>query len=69
MVQRLYKASLDLAQTATNYQRVPHPLYREVRRRVVGPYNIVYSVAERTVDVLFIAHGARNFRRLLYPFE
>jgi plasmid stabilization system protein ParE len=68
MVDRLERAALDLAGTAAHYQLLPHAHIKELRRRVVTPYNIIYSIDGDDVNVLHFFHGARQFR-LLYPME
>jgi toxin ParE1/3/4 len=67
LVDRLERAALDLANSAELYQRMRGTEPREVRRRVVSSYNIVYAVTGETIEVLTIAHGARNLAGLLAP--
>ena len=65
MVDRLERAAMNLSETASSFQRLDHPEYPELRRRVVGSYNIVYAIDDDTVEVLHFAHAARNLDTLL----
>lgn len=65
VVERLERAILELGEAAERYQRVEHPGSRELRRRPVGSYNIVYAVTPARVEVILVAHGRMNLDRLL----
>jgi plasmid stabilization system protein ParE len=67
MIDQLETAALELGSKALNYQRLSFVTEGDVRRRVVGAYNIVYSVTSERVEILVIAHGARDLERLLNP--
>lgn len=67
MVDRLERASFEPAETALHYPLLPSQEDTCVRRRVVHPYNIFFSVEGDTVEVLHILHGARNIGRILFP--
>jgi plasmid stabilization system protein ParE len=67
MIERLETASLELAETAMHYPLLPNREAFGVRRRVVRPYNIFFSVDGDMVEVLHILHGSRNADRVLFP--
>jgi plasmid stabilization system protein ParE len=65
MVERLERAILDLSDAADRFQRLDYPGPRELRRRTVESYNIVYAVTAERVDVVLVAHGRMDLERLL----
>jgi plasmid stabilization system protein ParE len=65
MVERLESAIFELREAADQYQRLDYPGSRELRRRPLGSYNIVYAVTAERVEVLLVAHGRMNLERLL----
>lgn len=40
-----------------------------LRRKVYGNYLIFYDVGTRTVDILHILHGARDYAQIIFPGE
>ena len=56
----------DLASMAERFQRVPRFERLGIRRRPYKSYLIFYRVVHDTVEVIHIAHGARDWERLLF---
>ncbi len=46
---------------------VPRLEHRGIRRRGYGAYLIFYRIQDETVQVLHVAHGARDYIRVLFP--
>jgi plasmid stabilization system protein ParE len=65
VVERLEQAVFELASAAEHYERIEHLGSRELRRRPVGSYNIVYAVAPSSAEVILIAHGRMDLHKLL----
>jgi len=57
----------DLADAAEHFAVVPSRAADDIRRRVVGSYNIFYRVEGDEVMVMRVLHGARNATHLLFP--
>jgi toxin ParE1/3/4 len=51
------------------YPVIAHADDRDIRRTVHGRYLIFYDIVSRTVRILRIIHGARDWERLLFPPE
>ncbi len=56
-----------LAELPRGFPRVPRYGDAEVRRRMHGNYAIFYRVDDRTVTILHILHGARDYAAILFP--
>ena len=63
----LRDACLTLANLPAGYPVVPRYERFAIRRRVYGNYLIFYRVVERTVEVLHVLHGARDYEAILFP--
>lgn len=51
------------------YPLVPRLEQRGIRRRSFGRYLIFYRVEAESVQILHVAHGARDYIRSLFPEE
>ncbi|MBN9310419.1 type II toxin-antitoxin system RelE/ParE family toxin [Devosia sp.] len=56
-----------LGDAALHYPLVHDRLETGVRRRVVGPYNLLFHLEGREIVVDRILHGARNATHILFP--
>ena len=59
----------DLALMAERFQLVPRYAELGIRRRPYKGYLIFYRVTAVSVEVLHVAHGARDWQRLLFGEE
>lgn len=66
-VAELREACLGLARLPEGYALVPRYERFGVRRRVFGNYLIFYRFKERTIEVVHVLHGARDYEALLFP--
>ncbi|MFZ5746900.1 MAG: type II toxin-antitoxin system RelE/ParE family toxin [Pseudomonadota bacterium] len=64
-VHELREKSLGLADMPEAFPLVPRYARLGIRRRVHGDYLILYQVAAREITILLVAHGARDYDRLL----
>ncbi len=69
LVDRLEAAALDLSETALQYPIVRQRGEVAVRRRVVGTYNVLFSLIDDHVEVLHILHGKRSIDVALNPAD
>jgi plasmid stabilization system protein ParE len=69
LIDKLESAAFGLAETALHYPVVRHRAGIPVRRRVVGTYNILYSLADDQVEVLHVLHGKRSIDLALNPSD
>lgn len=69
LLDRLEAAAFELADTALHYPVVRRRGDVLVRRRVVGTYNILYSLIDDQVEVLHVLHGKRSIDAALNPAE
>jgi plasmid stabilization system protein ParE len=67
LVDRLETAALDLSESALHYPIIRYRGDVAVRRRVVGTYNILFSIIDDSIEVLHILHGKRNIESALSP--
>jgi toxin ParE1/3/4 len=67
LVNRLRRAAAELSDRAMRYALVPSHEDSDVRRRVVGSYNIFYHVTDDRVEVLHFLHHARDHEQLVFP--
>jgi toxin ParE1/3/4 len=58
---------LALAEAPRGYPLVPRYEQHGIRRRPYGSYLIFYRVGAKTIEVIHILHGARDYERLLFP--
>ena len=66
-VDELYLRCQQLGRTPHAYPLLPGHEASGVRRRVHGNYLIFYRVAETSVEVLHVLHGARDYETILFP--
>ena len=64
-VQELLDACASLADFPERYPLLPRSTRRPLRHRVYGRHLIIYEVAEHTVTVMTIVHGARDLDTVL----
>ena len=64
-IRELRAKALGLADMPLAFPLVPRHAHNGVRRRVHGNYLILYVPREDHVVILAIAHGARDYERLL----
>lgn len=63
----LDRAVDDLATVAEHYPVIVVRGEDAIRRRVVGPYNVLYWITDDRVEVVHVVHGARNLKAVLFP--
>ncbi len=68
-IAELREAALALGEMASAYPLVPRYERWGIRRRVHGNYLIFYRIEPDHVLILLIAHGARDYGKLLMPDE
>jgi toxin ParE1/3/4 len=68
-IAELREAALGLGDMPNAYPLVPRYERSGIRRRVHGAYLIFYRVEPDRVLILLIAHGARDYGKLLLPEE
>ena len=68
-VAELYGRCQKLGSMPQLFPLLPNWEHKGVRRRPYGNYLIFYRIADETVEVLHILHGARDYERILFPDE
>ena len=63
----IYDRCQQLAQFPLAWRLLPRHEDKGIRRRPFGNYLIFYTVAEETINVLHVLHGARDYERILFP--
>jgi plasmid stabilization system protein ParE len=63
----LREKCLALAEAPRGYPLVPRYEHHGIRRRPYGSYLIFHRVGAKTIVVVHILHGARDYERLLFP--
>jgi toxin ParE1/3/4 len=66
-VEELLDRCGSLAAMPRAFPLLPNWEDRGIRRRVYGHYLIFYRIGEKSVEVLHILHGARDYERILFP--
>ena len=66
-VAEMRDACLGIAQLPQGYTLVQRYTADGIRRRVQGQYLIFYRVADDTIQILRVLHGARDYEPLLFP--
>lgn len=66
VLERLEKSCQDLAIRAMAFALLPGREERDVHRRVVYPYYVLYRVRDEQVEILHVLHGARDIDPLLF---
>jgi toxin ParE1/3/4 len=57
----------SLAEAPHAYPLVPRYEHAGIRRRPFGRFLIFYRVGKRSIEVIHILHGARDYEPLLFP--
>jgi len=65
-VQELRHRCETLANAPRGYALVPHFEHLGIRRRVYRDYLIFYRIIGRTIEVLHVLHGARDYESILF---
>ena len=66
-MQELREKCFALAHAPRGYPLVPRYEHHGIRRRPFGNYLIFYRVGTKTLEVVHILHGARDYEPLLFP--
>ena len=66
-IEEILAAGDDLARMPLAFGFAPGLERKRIRRRVHGRYLIFYRVEAGAVQILHVAHGARDYIRALFP--
>jgi plasmid stabilization system protein ParE len=65
-VMEIIDAGEGIADMPRAFPLVPRLEYKQVRRRIYGRYLIFYRIALERVEILHVAHSARDYIRSLF---
>jgi toxin ParE1/3/4 len=66
-IQEIVNAGEAIADTPRAFPLIPRLEHKSIRRRTYGQYILLYRVAAEVVEILHVAHGARDYVRSLFP--
>jgi plasmid stabilization system protein ParE len=62
-----YHRCASLSDFPKSHPWIADPKSRGMRRLVHGNYLVFFRIADHTVEVMHVLHGARDYQRLLFP--
>jgi toxin ParE1/3/4 len=59
-------AGEGIADMPRSFPLVPRLEHKGIRRRILGRYLILYRIRRNTIEILHVAHSARDYVRTLF---